>query len=133
MKTLKILLILSVVIWSCKLEERFAGGVIQKPGIYKIGDSLIIEIVIEKALVEYSVRDVEGKLKIKTIHPFSDYQAWAFYLEDNGNLWVISSDIGYAYFEVDKDNDYKYHELPRGVKLQNIPEPIIKDLPEFFD
>jgi len=128
------LFITLVLLVSCKNENAgsWGGGKITEPGKYIYNDaSLVIQIAIENGFVKYGLYNSEGVLLAKNDYRISTYQNWAFYLDEDLNFWVFSSDIGHSVWEKDLTR-YYHHTFEHKLRKDEVSEKLYNECKEFF-
>jgi hypothetical protein len=115
-----------------EMHDNWPGGLITKPGTYKVASSkqIVAVWVDEEHLVRYSIAQSTGKMLIKSSERPSAYSSWLIYFDEKDWLWFESGDIGCSVAQ--KAADGTYHEIPITDQLELIramPVPFFERLP----
>ncbi|NOS93403.1 MAG: hypothetical protein HOP30_15900 [Cyclobacteriaceae bacterium] len=93
--------ILILALQSCsELTCDWSGGVITDYGSYCNND-LKIKVYEDSNYLRYEVLNQKGNVVIKTDMNISKFQRWGLFLDEQKNLWVLSSDVGDAVWKLD--------------------------------
>lgn len=80
-------------------------------------------------LINYSVFDSKESRIISNRYHFSDYQRWYIVSDEEGSIWVYSSDIGGVLYKRSTDN--KFTEINMTPKLCKVsPDSYKNNLPD---
>ena len=80
-------------------------------------------------LINYSIFDSKESLIISNRYHFSDYQRWYIVSDEEGSIWVHSSDIGDVLYKRSTDN--KFTEINLTSKLCKVsPDSFKNNLPD---
>jgi hypothetical protein len=95
-------------------------------GVYQLsGSDLKLDIYIENDLVRYQVFNASNKRICSHQNDISTFQKWAFCWDQNGTLWVFSSDVGHTYWKYDTSaSAYKYHEMEYRFDKTIVPQEV---------
>lgn len=116
--------------------HNWKGGVIREPGIYFHEDkNLQLKVYIDNKLLKNEMVDSKGnqllsngKVTASVLHN------WAFYLDDDKNLWCLSSDLGHSEWKFDSvQNKYSLIKFGHNLEREAVPTALYRDLRIFFD
>lgn len=135
---LSVLVLSSFLVSSCRksgsgMIENWSGGLITKPGTYKLaGAGNTITVWIDKEhLVRYSIADAADKVVIASTERASTYSKWVVYFDSNGWLWFESSDIGTSVSKKNEDRTYQEISIiDQADLIRAMPEEFFKRLPK---
>ncbi|WP_073131317.1 hypothetical protein [Chryseolinea serpens] len=109
------------------------GGKITEPGTYELEDeSLKIEVYLERNFVRYKAYDNEGRTVISYGYNMSTVQRWAFYLDEQRNFWVFSSDIGHSVWKKGTASSYFHDDIDHVLTRREVPKSVYDNCKEFF-
>ena len=123
--------------FSCDQKKEISnwkGGKIESPGSYHYDrENLTLNVSLENDLVRYELIDSLGNPLLKTKEDINKYQKWALLLDENESLWVLSSDIGNAWWERDTvTQTYSYTKIDHLFDQSSIPRNVYSEIKEFF-
>jgi hypothetical protein len=126
------LLIIYLTTIACsKNNDQWKHGAITKEGEYQATDMKIV-VRIENDLVNFKGFDYAGRSLLQNPHAISALHRWALYLDKDGSLWVLSSDIGDSIFKKDSITGmYKYSQFNHYLKKNDVPNYLYDDLKSF--
>ncbi len=85
--------VLILLLTGCQ-KSRYVRGVIFDPGDYRIDKKLDLKITSENGVLKYTIFS-NGKERVASNdRVISSYQGWGFFVDEDKNIWVFSSDIG---------------------------------------
>lgn len=128
--TSKILIyfLIGVISIRCSKDKEFLSyGAITEEGIYR-STALELVVKVDDNLVSFGATDINGRHLFSSVHSFSSLHNWVLYLDKDGNLWVLSSDIGYSTYKKDSVGRYEYSELSRRLTKSDVPGYLYNDL-----
>ncbi len=116
----------------CQQKQQWNGGAINKPGYYEFHSEINISVNERNNLIEYSVESKDGSLTIPR-KSFSALHNWAFYLENDGTLWVFSSDMGHSVWKRNSQGIFKETAFDHYLSREEIPKHIYNSLADYFE
>jgi len=123
-----LLILLATIALSCTrdADKIWKGSTIGDPGKYQLTDNgLMLVISIDNGLVRYEMIDSLGNILLKNQRNIGVYQKWAFYFDQHESLWVMSSDIGNAWWKKDTNRGgYEYIIMDYLFDKSIIPEDV---------
>jgi len=115
-------------------KKNWDGGKIELPGSYHYDlKNLTLNISLEDNLVRYNLIDSLGNKLLETKDDINSYQRWALFLDENESLWVLSSDIGNAYWKKDTATQtYIYTRIDHLFDQSIVPKKVYSETKDFF-
>ena len=89
--------------------ENWAGGLVDKPGTYKLSESgQVLRVWIDEGkIVHYELQDNTGHVIFATKERASAFHRWAIFFDgQRGQIWFDSSDIGTSVATKAPDGNY---------------------------
>jgi len=95
--------------------------------------TLKLNVYVDNNFVRYVLQDTLGNELVTFNENISVFQKWGLYLDENGTLWVFSSDIGNSFWMKDKVTN-KYYEtiMDHLYDDSKIPKEIFQETRQFF-
>ena len=126
-------IVLILIMYSCESPKKhWNSDVITNPGVYEY-NGLSIHVSDQNDQVWYSVLNSKGDTLITKDRKFSTFQRWAIQLDQNMNIWILSSDIGHSYWRRNSSNEqYEKHEFFGKIHRDSIPDDVFKTLSNFY-
>ncbi len=120
---------LFLIIFSCSEHKdavSWDGELIEREGTYtNLANGLSVDISIEDGFVRYAMYDSLDNQLLKFNENISAYQRWAFIMDEDGSLWVLSSDIGNAVWKKNLDTKkYEFIKMDMYFDKSTIPKSI---------
>lgn len=117
---------------SSETIENWPGGLITKPGTYKLaGGKQVVTVWIDKEdLVRYSISE-GGRAIFNSAERPSAYSTWFLYFDSNARLWFQSGDIGT--FVAAKNDVGTYSQtgiVDQAELIHAMPQPFFQQLSE---
>ena len=95
--------------------------------------NLTLKVYLENGFVRYNLKDSLGGQLITYKENISTYQKWAFFIDENKSLWVLSSDIGNTWWRRDTDRQlYTYIRIDHLFDKSTIPKDVYQEIKEFL-
>jgi hypothetical protein len=129
--------LLAITMMSCYQQgevKDWKGGKVESPGTYHYAKkTLTLDVRIEKGFVKYSLKDSLGNELLSTKDDISKYQRWALFFDEDESLWILSSDIGNAYWKKNEKNQtYTYIRIDHLFDISTIPPKVYAEVKDFF-
>ncbi len=130
---MKKLLPVILILCSCTQESnKWNGGPITNKGEYIYNDNKITVYGKGHSLM-YNMIDQYGDTLLQQDEQISMVHNWALHLDDEMNLWVLSSDIGHSCWERDSTTgEYSKHKFYGPIEKHSIPDDVFKTISLFY-
>jgi len=133
MKAIATLLAAGLLLQACSPPSPSASSnLIKRRGSYPSpGGSYSLEIGRKStSLVDYKIVSVSTRKEFAPKDLFSDAMRWAAFWENEGALWVHSSDMGISVWQADKNGDFTQTWLgPNSELVPKIPQEVWDYMP----
>jgi hypothetical protein len=125
--------ILTLFLFSCLSNKgSWSGRKITSPGTYEVGPGISLEVFTEGSWVKYTVTNKKGDVIMKSSDGMSAHQKWAFYLDENKDLWVFSTDIGDSVWRRQPSGFYHHQYFNSFLSPDQVPPSVYQYCKEFF-
>jgi hypothetical protein len=114
-------------------QGSWTSGKITTPGKYALpNNALSIDVYLENNFVRYKAFDKSNQIVIHYNVDINMYQNWAFYLDDQKNFWVLSSDVGHSVWKKVNGEGYYHHIFNHVPTKSEVPASLYRECREFF-
>lgn len=121
----KLALVILLVMTSCNASDcTWRGGEITDFGTY-CNAQFRVHVFEEGNDLKYEVSNDKNEVLIRQDMSISVIHYWGLFLDEKGNFWVFSSDVGTAIWEKDSTNGkYRKRVFNRELSREDVPNEI---------